>query len=271
MKIRIGIVLCLLLAPGLLNTRQAAGQNRDRYVETFDHGPGGWVANRRDPLPVWDGVAYCFGPWFLDPNHAPPGAGYLHMLMFITTTPKWVARKEYPSNGFVKGRKSTDLTNARFTLRSRGAFDLPQDPPGGIAKPRKKGEVPMGLQGAQLLLWVQAETQGTMANFALTGQPFQITREWSEQSVVLRPEPAQWTCAGGRADLVQQYGCADIAEVLKDVNLDLYLVLFPLKIVPPVEVELPHRTRAGEHYPVRQEFLPKGLLMVDTVRIEYPD
>ncbi len=128
----------------------------------------------------------------------------------------------------------------------------------------------MGLQGAQLLLWVQSETQGTMANFALTGQPFQITREWSEQSVVLRPEPAHWTCAGGRADLVQQYGCADISEVLKDVNLDLYLVLFPLRIVPPVEVELPHRTRAGEHYPVRQEFLPKGLLMVDTVRIEYP-
>ena len=248
-----------------------AAQNRDPYIETFDNGPGGWVANRRDPLPVWDGVAYCFGPWFVDPNHAPPGAGYLHMLMFITTTPKWVARKEYPSNGFVEGRKSTNLTNARLTLRSRGAFDLPPEAPGGIAKPRKPGEVPMGLQGSQLLLWVQAETQGTTANFALTGQPFEITREWSVQTVVLRPDPTEWTCAGGRRDLIGHYGCADIAEVLRDVNLDLYLVLFPLKILPVGAVGSPHQTRAGEHYPVQQEFLPKGLLMVDTVSIEYPD
>lgn len=97
-----------------------------------------------------------------------------------------------------------------------------------------------------------------MANFALTGQPFQITREWSERSVVVRPEPAQWACAGGRADLVQQNGCADIAEDLKDVNLDLYLVLFPLKIVPPVEVELPHRTRAGSTIRSGRSFSPKG-------------
>ncbi len=48
-------------------------------------------------------------------------------------------------------------------------------------------------------------------------------------------------------------------------------MLFPLKVVPAGEVEFPHQTRAGEHYPVQQEFLPKGLLMVDTVKIEYPD
>lgn len=255
----------------LLSGNHAAAQNRSPYIETFDDGPGGWVANRRDPLSVWDGVAYCFGPWFVDPNHAPPGAGYLHMLMFITTSAKWVARKEYPSNSFVEGRKSTNLTNARLTLRLRGTFDLPENAPGGISKARKQGEVAMGLQGAQLLLWVQAETQGTTANFALTRQPFEITREWSEQTVVLRPDPTEWTCAGGRRDLIERYGCADIAEVLKDVNLDFYLVLFPLKIVPIGPLESPHQTRAGEHYPVRQEFLPKGLLMVDTVRIDYPD
>ncbi len=250
---------------------QAVAQKRAPYIETFDDGPGGWVANRRDPLPVWDGVAYCFGPWFVDPNHAPPGAGYLHMLMFITTSPKWVARKEYPSNAFVEGKRSTNLTNARVTLRLRGTFDLPDNVRGGIEKARKQGEVPMGLQGSRLLLWVQAETQGTMANFALTGQPFQITPNWSEQTVVLQPDPTQWTCAGGRHDLIQKYGCADIADVLEDVNLDLYLVLFPLKVVPAGEVEFPQQTRAGEHYPVQQEFLPKGLLMVDTVKIEYPD
>ena len=82
-----------------------------------------------------------------------------------------MARKEYPSNGFVDGKKSTNLTNARLTLRSRGAFDLPPKAPSDIVKPRKPGEVPMGLQGSRLLLWVRAETQGTTANFALTGNP----------------------------------------------------------------------------------------------------
>lgn len=32
------------------------------YTETFDDGPGGWIADLRSPLPVWDGVAYCHSP-----------------------------------------------------------------------------------------------------------------------------------------------------------------------------------------------------------------
>ena len=55
------------------------------YTETFDDGPGGWVADLQSPLPVWDGVAYCHSPWSVDANHAPPGAGYLHLLMYLLT------------------------------------------------------------------------------------------------------------------------------------------------------------------------------------------
>ena len=40
-------------------------QRAGTYIETFDKGPGGWIANRRDPLPVFDGVAYLHGPWYL--------------------------------------------------------------------------------------------------------------------------------------------------------------------------------------------------------------
>jgi hypothetical protein len=50
------------------------------YRETFDNGAGGWVADLSSRLPVWDGVAYCHSPWSIDANHAPPGAGYLHLL-----------------------------------------------------------------------------------------------------------------------------------------------------------------------------------------------
>ena len=50
-------------------------QSREPYVETFDKGPGGLDRQPERSPAVWDGVAYCFGPWFVDPNHAPPGAG----------------------------------------------------------------------------------------------------------------------------------------------------------------------------------------------------
>jgi hypothetical protein len=50
-------------------------QNRTDYTETFNQGPGGWTANRYHPLPLFDGVAHLFGPWYLDSHHA-PGAGY---------------------------------------------------------------------------------------------------------------------------------------------------------------------------------------------------
>ena len=49
---------------------------RRTYVETFDDGPGGWYGGRKFALPVWDGVAYCYSPWWVDANHAPPGAGW---------------------------------------------------------------------------------------------------------------------------------------------------------------------------------------------------
>jgi hypothetical protein len=192
------------------------------------------------------------------------------MLMFITTTSKWVARKEYPNNGFVEQNKSTDLTHAKVSARIRGLFDLPDKAVGGIQKPSRPGEVIMGLHGTQLVVWIQAEVRGVFVNFALTGQPFRVTHDWSEQSVTLTPDPSQWTCARSRHDLTRKYGCADISDVLKDVNVDMYFALFPLTIVPIGDVKLPHQTRAGEAYPVDQQFLPKGILMFDWVKIEYP-
>ena len=232
-----------------------SAQSRETYVENFDKGPGGWVANRYHPLPIFDGVAYCFGPWYLDSHHAPPGAGYLHMLMYLHTNPKAHNEKVGGKNRFLEQRQSTDLTNARLTVRLRGEIDL---------------------QGAQLVLLAQAATQGTTANFVLSGQPLRITHEWSEQTITLVPEPSQWTCLGARESMKSRYGCADIAAVLKDVNVDLIFVLFPLKVVSWGEVKEPHKLRAGEDYPnepsypVYQKYLPKGIVMFDWLKIEYP-
>jgi hypothetical protein len=101
------------------------------YIETFDHGPGGWYGNRYYALPVWDGVAYCYSPWWLDANHAPPGAGYLHMLRWTYTAKRryqgndeYTRQLPYLGSRFAEEGHSTDLRNARLTVRLRGDVDL---------------------------------------------------------------------------------------------------------------------------------------------------
>lgn len=254
--------LTALLASGTVGfgAQTVSGQNREAYGENFENGAGGWLSNRYEPLPILDGVAYCYSPWYLDSHHAPPGAGYLHMLMYLYTRGDLVGadRKSHlQGNRFIEQNKSTDLTNARLTVRLRGDIDL---------------------QGSNLVLLIQGKTPKTMANFVLTGQPLRVEREWTEQSIVLSPDPNQWTCLGARWDKVDQYGCDDIAVLLKDVNFDIMFVLFPLKVVPthPELVKDMHRMRPGQDYPgypsyeVEQKYLPRGVIMFDSVRIDYP-
>ena len=240
------------------------------YTETFDHGPGGWIADLRGSLPVWDGVAYCCSPWSVDANHAPPGAGYLHILMYLVTHREWLNpldAEQHGVNRFVDNGCSTDLTNAKVTVRVRGLIDL--------AGPLCNDHTPVpqiDLGGIQFLLLVQARLDGpasTRVNFILTGQPFEITADWSEQTVQLVPDPKQWTCLGARHDMNDNYGYGDIAEVLRDVNVDIIFILFPLTIVPIGEVENAHRLWAAKDYKVDMQYLPKGLVMFDSVQIEY--
>ncbi len=227
---------------------------KDSYIETFDEGPGGWYADRRYALPVWDGVAYCHSPWFLDANHAPPGAGYLHMLMWLYTHKRWYELEDRPplpyvGNRFLDEGHPTDFTDARLTLRLRGQLDL---------------------KGSRLLLLVISQIRGKMVNQALHDQPFRVREDWSEQSVTLTPDPDMWTCLGGRHDLLDTRGCADIEEVLADVNVNILLILFPLQIAAAgAGVEDLHLLRAGADYLVDEDRLPKGLVMIDTVRIDF--
>lgn len=252
-------------APPIATTSATPTPVRDKpapdprvYVETFDDGPGGWYADRRLALPVWDGVAYCHSPWWTDANHAPPGAGYLHMMMWIYTNKahyqvddEYTRLLPYRGSRFAEEGHSRNLTNARLTVRLRGEGDF---------------------KGAELLFLVQAKTAKTTVNSALTGQPFKITRDWSEQTVTLAPDPKQWTCLGARHDMQNDYGCDDIDKVLADVNLDMIFILFPLKVVPAgVEINDINAPRAVQDYPVDQQHLPKGLIMFDTIKIEYPN
>jgi hypothetical protein len=231
------------------------------YVETFDNGPGGWlawVAGGGGPrrLEIRDSAAIVRSPWTVDFNHAPPGAGYLHLLYVLITTPK----DQYPRghydpladrNRFVEDEYSRDFTNARFTVKVRGELDL---------------------KGSQFLLLVQSSVPPVVTNWVLHGQPIRVTKDWSEQTLILKPDPSQWTCLGTRgpgADCAT-YGEAPIADALRDVNVDIILVLFPLDIAParPIAGNL-HKLRAGRDYELDRSRLPSGHVELDELRIEY--
>ena len=234
------------------------------YVETFDDGPGGWygwISNAAGPkaLEMRDGCAISRSPWWIDYNHAPPGAGYLHLLYMLNTAGKAGEhhREVAGENRFVRDGCPTDFTHARMTLRLRGELEA---------------------RGAQLLLLCQAvqacpeqsRRGGICSGWLLTGQPFHVTPDWSEQTVTLVPDPAQWKCLGSRHDRTDFYGEIPLATVLGDVNTDILLVLHPLDVAPmgPLDGD-PHRLRPERDYPVWRSRLPEGYVWLDEVQIEF--
>jgi hypothetical protein len=228
--------------------------DRSPYIETFDNGSGGWCAwGTGSHLPeVQDGALITRGPWRVDPNHSAPGAGYLHLLTYLYTHPNYYTEPfaaQVGVNRFLAEHKDRNLTNARMTVRLRGEVDL---------------------KGAQLTLWVQADIGNSRPNFVLTGQSLVVTPDWSEQTLLLTDDPAQWTCAGGRHDRMELYTLGDIRDALRDVNCDLIIVLFPLNVVP-LDAPLEERDRLRTHseYEPDYAYLPSGVIEFDTIKIEY--
>ncbi|MSP13059.1 MAG: hypothetical protein EXR62_08880 [Chloroflexi bacterium] len=227
--------------------------DRTTYVETFDNGPRGWTAwGTGNMVPkIQDGAIISRSPWRVDPNHCSPGGGYLHLLTYIITNPllfsEEMAAKVGP-NRFIEEGKDRNLTNARITVRMRGEVDA---------------------KGAKLVLLAQADVPGTRTNWVMTGQTFNITPEWSDQTITLVPDPSQWLCLGSRHDLTHVYGYGDIVEVLKNVDVDLILVFHPLKIVSLKEGVDVDYMRTHRDYEPDYRYLPSGYVMFDTITIEY--
>jgi len=229
------------------------------YIETFDDGPGGWFSwagpSRNRPLQIEDGVAVSRSPWAVDANHAPPGAGYLHLLFVLPTARLADLPQETAafsgSNRFVEGGFPTDFTNAKITLRLKGEVES---------------------KGAKLVLLVQGNVGDRTINYVLAGQPLAITPDWSEPSLMLIPDLRAWTCLGARHDMLHFYGWGDIADVLRNVDVDLIFVFFMPDVVPlpPLEGDH-HRLRPQLQYPIDETRLPEGVVMLDEVRIEFED
>ncbi len=227
------------------------------YVETFDQGSGGWcgyISNSAGPksLELSSGVAISRSPWWIDYNHAPPGAGYLHMV-FCLGTKGPEGEHLFDTAGrsrFIAGGYPTNFSNARVTLRLRGELE-----------PR----------GAEMVLLIQGNVEGRTSGWLLTGKPFPVTRDWSEPSVTLEANPTNWKCLGSRHNRSDMYGTTELSRILTNVNVNIMLVLFPLAIAPMGAINGdPHLLRAGKDYPVWTSKLPEGYVELDTVQIEFP-
>ena len=226
------------------------------YHERFDDGPGGWygwISNAGGPKPLEarQGQITSRSPWWIDYNHAPPGAGYMHMVFSLATVgPQGEVYKEVGgANRFIADRCPTDFTNAAMTLRTRGELQA---------------------QGSQFVLLIQGNVEGITSGWLCTGQPFPVTESWSQQTITLDADPADWTALGVRHDRGDMYGVKPLDRVLSDVNVNIMLVLFPLDVAPmgPLDGD-PHLMRPERDFPVWRHRLPEGYVTLDEVRIEF--
>ena len=227
------------------------------YTEDFDDGPGGWLKvvdnwHVVTSLPVHDGAIWSYGPWWVDYNHAPPGGGYLQLLMCLNTRGPIgeVAREVGGKNRFVVDNYPIDFTNACATIRARGELEP---------------------AGARVCLLVQGIQDGICAGWVLTGQPIAVTKEYSDTTLNLVPDERQWTALGSRHDRRETYGTKALSKILADVNVNMYLVMFPVHPRPmgPVNGD-PHLLRAGRDYPLWPSSVAQGYVAVDRVSIEFP-
>ena len=229
------------------------------YIEDFDDGSGGWE-EYPNPLLIEDSCAITKSPWWVDSNHAPPGGGYLHLLYCLYTSKESQNQRDGDDfhhkplglkNKFLEGNHPNDWTNVSITVRIKGDIKM---------------------KGTELVLLAQSSVGTHTQNHVLTGQPIKVTKEWTEQTITLVPDQAQWTSLGSRHNRVNFYGHGNIADVLKDLNVDIIFVLHPLLIVPKEKSDLDqiHSLSAGSDYEVDQGYLPEGHIMLDQVKIEFP-
>lgn len=226
------------------------------YVEDFDEGPGGWmrVANNFDPptaLPIRNGAVRCQGPWWVDYNHAPPGGGYLQLLMaMVTHGPTTEAVREVAGrNRFTGGNYPTDFTNARITLRTRGELET---------------------AGTKLSLLIQGSVDGITSGWVLSGDTFAVNTDWTETTVTAKPDPALWTSIGSRHDRTDTYGEKPLLKVLGNVNVNIHVIMFPVKPRPMGDIGGdPHILRAGRDYPIWPSSIAQGYVEIDRVQIDF--
>jgi hypothetical protein len=186
----------------------------------------------------------------VDYNHAPPGGGYLQLLACLNTRGPIgeVPREVGGTNRFVLDNFPVNFTDAAISIRLKGELEL---------------------AGTNVCLLVQGIQEGICSGWVLTGQPIAVTKEYSEAKLALKPDPKQWTALGSRHDRRDTYGTKPLETVLANVNVNIYLVMFPVKPRPlgPIQGD-PHLLRAGRDYPIWPSSIAQGYVAMDRIQID---
>jgi hypothetical protein len=163
--------------------------------------------------------------------------------------PGEVAREVGGNNRFVSDKYPIDFTNARIKVRIRGELEP---------------------AGANVCVLVQGMQDGICSGWVLHGQPIRVQPEYTETTVICKPDESQWTCLGSRHDRRETYGVKPLNKILSNVDVNVYLILFPVKPRPmgPIPGD-PHILRAGRDYPIWPSSIAQGYVGVDRIEMEF--
>ncbi|HEY7639578.1 MAG TPA: hypothetical protein VH814_07625 [Steroidobacteraceae bacterium] len=207
------------------------------YRHDFSDGPGGWHTVMLDvdpsrppanalacftegiktncyvPVNTVDGHMLLESPWFHDPNHAPPGAGYLSLLTFV----------------YLRGFAGADTAQ------------LPElDLRGLLLRVSMKTEH-LDVKEGSLYFWFQMlAPDGKWVNYAYTARPLNVSlRDEGFTEVRLRfiSDPGSWTCLGSSEVRADFYGCIPLEEAMSHVNGDFGFVILPVNENPLEELQ----------------------------------
>jgi hypothetical protein len=220
-----GLTGLTVLAATLASCGGGGGDEPITIYKTSFVGNAGWLTQSADEpndcrlleesAEAGDGYAVSRAPWWIDPNHAPPGLSFLHLVAFafhFDWSTDGVIPSEYPG-------RPIDLRDATIKLRWR-APELRLPP------------------GARFLFWLQAHdprrprTDPRYVNYTLIDQaliPVADSPRWLESKLVLPASGKGLACLGSNPDRTQTYDCAeDRSEVLANWTIDLgFIILFP--------------------------------------------
>jgi hypothetical protein len=166
--------------------------------------------------PDGNGYGVSKSPWWVDPNHIAPGAGYLNLVAISYYEGFFGYDAEVMS--LVSG-KPLDLRNATVKVRWR-APTLAIGP------------------DSKLVFWFQTRAfdpfyeDQRFVNYALTGHPLvpkSGDETWLETEFTLTSDAGIWTCLGSSDTRTDTYGCAgSVDEALATFEADLgFVILSP--------------------------------------------
>lgn len=165
--------------------------------------------------PDGNGYAISSSPWWIDPNHAFPGAGYLNLIA-VAYYEGWFGVDGAVRNFHLGNGKPLDMSNALVKVRYRAPM-LTLAPE------------------STLVFWFQTRALDPVSdafeyvNYALTSQPLPIVAgdfSWQEVELLLSSDSESWTCLGSNDDRDDVYGCAGtVRDALTRFETDLGLVI----------------------------------------------